>query len=284
MPYLPLPVMYFSTQLRQYLEASWRWRRLRFDAPIIFGNARAKSGSHLLLQVLHGIWRALPYACVRQTPVRMITKKGHQRNQQEIVRELRRIRPGVIGWGYLSPTEENIRVLCTPGRVNYFIYRDPRDQLISHILYAVDMHEGHRLRQYYLGLPDMNARITATIQGINVPGYEYPNVRALYDGVFKWLEQPGVMAIRFEDLRHNPRPVIENMLLLIKENGLEFPTSLAALVDIVVSAIQPSKSPTFRQGKSGGWREYFTDEHKRLFKEIAGDVLIKLGYEKDYDW
>ncbi len=48
--------------------------------------------------------------------------------------------------------------------------------------------------------------------------------------------------------------------------------------------IDPHRSPTFRKGKIGGWRESFTDEHKHLFKEIAGDLLIRLGYEADFDW
>ena len=39
-----------------------------------------------------------------------------------------------------------------------------------------------------------------------------------------------------------------------------------------------------RKGISGDWRNYLTDEHKSRFKEIAGDLLIELGYEKDMNW
>jgi hypothetical protein len=52
----------------------------------------------------------------------------------------------------------------------------------------------------------------------------------------------------------------------------------------LVEAIQPKKSHTFRSGKTGGWREHFTEEHKTLFKEVAGELLVKLGYEKSNDW
>lgn len=284
MPVFRHQVHFLAYQAKQYAQASWRWKRLIFDSPPIFGNARAKSGSHLLLQVLHGIWQALPYAYVRQLPVREITKQGNHRSTQEVLKEIELIRPGVIGWGYVPPKDEYIRSLCRSSHVNYFLYRDPRDQLISHIFYAIDMHEQHRLREYYLRLPDMDARITATIKGIDEPGFEYPNVRDLYEGVFQWLEQPGVMAIRFEELRHSPQSVIKKMLELIRNNGLDFPSPEDVLIDTIMNAIQPAKSPTFRQGKSGSWREYFNDEHKRLFKEIAGDVLIRLGYENGYDW
>ena len=46
----------------------------------------------------------------------------------------------------------------------------------------------------------------------------------------------------------------------------------------------PKASPTYRSGKVGGWREVFSEDHKLRFKETAGDILIKLGYEKDQNW
>jgi hypothetical protein len=53
---------------------------------------------------------------------------------------------------------------------------------------------------------------------------------------------------------------------------------------VLVQAIQPKKSHTFRTGKTGGWREFFTAEHKKLFKDVAGDLVVRLGYEKTSDW
>jgi hypothetical protein len=42
--------------------------------------------------------------------------------------------------------------------------------------------------------------------------------------------------------------------------------------------IDPTRSHTYRKGKSGGWREQFTAEHCRLFEKIAGDVMHKYGF------
>ncbi|MCC0175945.1 sulfotransferase domain-containing protein [Waterburya agarophytonicola K14] len=39
-----------------------------------------------------------------------------------------------------------------------------------------------------------------------------------------------------------------------------------------------------RSGRTGEWREIFGDRHKQEFKQIFGDVLIKLGYETNNDW
>ena len=41
---------------------------------------------------------------------------------------------------------------------------------------------------------------------------------------------------------------------------------------------------TFRKGQAGGWRREFSEEHKRATKEVAGDLLVELGYEKDLRW
>lgn len=47
---------------------------------------------------------------------------------------------------------------------------------------------------------------------------------------------------------------------------------------------EDSTSVRFRKGIAGDWRNVFTEEDKRIFKEQAGDLLVKLGYEKDHDW
>jgi hypothetical protein len=43
-------------------------------------------------------------------------------------------------------------------------------------------------------------------------------------------------------------------------------------------------SSFYRKGVAGDWRNVFTPDDKRVFKEAAGDLLIRLGYERDDDW
>jgi hypothetical protein len=74
------------------------------------------------------------------------------------------------------------------------------------------------------------------------------------------------------------------MLDEVEETGYKIPVPREKALGILVKAIQPRKSHTFRSGKTGGWHEYFTEEHKALFKDVAGDLLVKLGYEKDNNW
>ncbi len=41
---------------------------------------------------------------------------------------------------------------------------------------------------------------------------------------------------------------------------------------------------TFRRGKFGYWKTYFTEEHKQLFKKDMGEIVATLGYENDLNW
>jgi hypothetical protein len=38
------------------------------------------------------------------------------------------------------------------------------------------------------------------------------------------------------------------------------------------------------KGQAGNWEWLFTERDKSLFKDIAGEMLIKWGYENDLDW
>ncbi|MFM8424354.1 MAG: hypothetical protein ACKOBL_04195, partial [Chloroflexota bacterium] len=149
-------------------QAIWRWKRFSFnDAPPIFANSKPKSGSHLLLQVMNGFTQIMPYKYVDADPVRTITYAGRRKTKEDIFADLKSTPKGVIGWGYVDATEENASFLTSAGRVNYFIYRDPRDMLVSQVFFATDMHEEHGMHDYYKSLPDFGARLNVAITGID---------------------------------------------------------------------------------------------------------------------
>ena len=41
---------------------------------------------------------------------------------------------------------------------------------------------------------------------------------------------------------------------------------------------------TFWNGKINNWKVHFSEDHKKEFKQIAGNLLIELGYENSTDW
>lgn len=262
-----------------------RWRNFSLAAaPPVFGNAKPKSGSHLLLQVLDGFTQIMPYAYVVAEPVRTIRKAGGRRTESEVRSDLERIPRDAIGWGYVEAWPGIVAHLCQPGRVNYFIYRDPRDLLVSQVFYASDMNEEHGMHAYYKSLPDFAARLRAAITGVNEGEVRMVNVRKRYEAVFDWLSQPAVLSIRYEDLVTSPVVVLGQMLDEVERTDYSIPTPRPRALDILQHAIQPRRSATFRSGRVGGWRDHFDSEHKRLFKDVAGDLLQRLGYEGSPDW
>lgn len=38
------------------------------------------------------------------------------------------------------------------------------------------------------------------------------------------------------------------------------------------------------KGQAGNWSRLFTERDKSIFKEVAGDMLVKWGYERDLNW
>ena len=266
-------------------QAILRWQRFSFhEAPPIFGNSKPKSGSHLLLQILNGFTQIMPYKYVDADPIRTIAKNGRRRTADEVLSDLKRVPKGIISWGYLEATEENVSFLTAAGRVNYFIYRDPRDLLVSQVFFATDMHEEHGMHDYYKSLPDIGARLKVAITGIEQNGLRMVSVKQRYEGVFQWLEQKNVMCMRFEDLINDRDTTLNSMLNEVEKTGYKIPTPREKVLEVLVESIQPKKSRTFRAGKTGSWKTYFTDEHKKLFKEVAGDLVVRLGYEKNNDW
>ncbi|QRN84223.1 sulfotransferase domain-containing protein [Chloroflexota bacterium] len=268
------------------LESANRWKRLSFkDVPPIFGNAFQKSGSHLLLQILYGVMKIAPYRHLEQAPVRMITAEGRQRSLPEIMHDLSKLKPGIIEWGYLSYQPEFVDFFeQNPQVVPLFIYRDPRDQLISSIFYAVDIHKQHAQHDYYASV-SMDDCIKTAIRGREVPGLEFlPSIKVQYDRILGWLSNPGMLSFRFEDLVNDPCPQLERLLDFLEAKHVPIQMGRETAVETILDAIQPEKSPTFRKGKTGGWHNHFSDEHIQIFKDVTGDLLIELGYESNNDW
>lgn len=266
-------------------QARLRWRQIRSAGlPVVFGNAMPKSGSHLLLQILEGFTRIGPFVESGGEPLRTITENGRQRAPEEILHDLQSLRPGEVALGYLWATPENISMLTRGDWVSYFILRDPRDMLVSHLHYATTMHAGHGMHEYYNQLPDMDARLEVAIRGIDQDGLKMAGVAERYARWVDFTDHPEILALHFEDLISNREQKLAEMLDHLQHSGYVLQTSRERAISELSKAIDPSRSPTFRKGRSGEWRTLFNEQNKRLFKELAGDLLIILGYEEDMDW
>ncbi len=287
--------MKINYEIRHWLKRQrWQARRLaaalRYgnkrlkETPAVLGNAMPKSGSHLIIQVLQGLTKIGPFVNPGFPPVNR-SEDNSKLPDVAVLANIRDMRPGDIAYGYVNAREPFLSTLKSNGRATIFVYRDPRDMIVSHVFYATQMHKGHGMHRYYTEeLHSMEERIEAAIRGVEEPGSELSPVRAKYEGYLGWLEQPEVLCLRFEDLILERRPALNKILDYLERRGFSptFPRDQA--VAALESAILPKKSGTFRKGKPGNWREHFSEQNKALFKEMAGDLLIRLGYETSQDW
>jgi hypothetical protein len=267
------------------LQAALRWGPTNLRAtPIVLGNAMPKSGSHLIIQVLQGLTRIGPFVNPGFPPVNR-SEANAKLPVGTVLANLKHMRPGDIAYGYLAAREPYLSVLAQPRRATIFVFRDPRDVIVSHVFYATEMHPGHGMHHYYTEvLTNMEERIDAAIQGVQEPGSELSSIRAKYQAYLGWLDQPDVLCLRFEELILEQQAALGRMLDYLQGRGFTPSVERAEAIDALTDAIAPRKSGTFRKGQPGNWQEYFTQANKAHFKATAGDLLIQLGYERDNNW
>ena len=251
--------------------------------PIFFGNSFPKSGTHLLLQILNGFSHLGPFEYIEDKITTF--KKGKKRPAKKILAELRKINSSSICGGHLHAHPRIVSEFNRPHQINYFIYRDPRDVVVSHAFYVTEIAPKHPHHSYYTGvLKTMAERIKTSITGREDTKIEFPHIGERYKPYLPWLYVPNVLSLRYENLISTPEKQIEKIILHAHSSSFFQVSNVPKAASILVKQIQPSKSKTFREGKSGNWKHHFTKEHISLFKECAGELLIKLGYEKSLDW
>jgi hypothetical protein len=267
------------------IRATARWGQNTLSkSPAVLGNAMPKSGSHLIIQVLQGLTKMGPFVNPGFPPVNRTEDNRHLSNEG-VLAGIARMKPGDIGYGYVKATRPFIQALTRPGMASIFVYRDPRDMIISHIFYATDMYQDHGMHRYYNEeLSTMEERINAAIGGVTEEGTHLKSVKDRYMGYKGWLEQPEVLCLRFEDLILNQEKTLDKLLNYLEEKGFQSKVSRESAIRTLASAVAPKKSGTFRKGKPGSWKEYFTERNIKYFKGLTGDLLVNLGYEQDTNW
>ncbi|HEU0297645.1 MAG TPA: sulfotransferase domain-containing protein [Anaerolineales bacterium] len=264
-------------------------QRLRFlfqpaELPILLGISFPKSGTHLLDQILLGFASVAPYAKrLHSFYAEYEGESGVKRAPEQAIAWLDSLRPRDVVSAHLFARPEVVAHVCSPKFVPYFIFRDPRDVVVSHVFYVTDMEVRHVHHEYYVSLPDFDSRLNVSILGRADAGVEFPDIAERFAPYLDWLNHPEVLAIHFEDLIHDRAATLARIIdHLLTRVPLQAPRDL--ILDSLESSINPGRSPTFRSGKTGEWKKYFTDEHKKIFKNIAGNLLVQLGYEKDNHW
>ena len=271
-------------QARRF-EATIKWGAKELDRmPIVFGNAMPKSGSHLIIQVLQGLTHLGPFVNPGFPPVNR-TEDNRKLSDNDILDNLDKMRPGDIGYGYIGAQPKFVETLTANNVATIFVYRDPRDMIVSHVFYASQMHKTHWMYTYYNEkLTSMEERINAAIVGVTEAGSELTPVRKRYNGYLGWLDEPSVLSLKFEKLILEREFALGELLDYLEGLGFNPSAERQSAIQVLDAGIAPSKSGTFRKGQPGNWREYFTTDNIKIFKENTGDLLFRLGYESDNSW
>ncbi|HET6596964.1 MAG TPA: sulfotransferase domain-containing protein [Anaerolineales bacterium] len=273
----------------QIYQAEKLLQRIRFasqsaNLPVLLGISFPKSGTHLLDQILLGFAKVAPFSKrLHSFYAEYEGETGRKRSPEQALAWLDALRPGDIASAHLFARPEAVKRVCSPSFVPYFIFRDPRDVAVSHVFYVTDMEARHVHHEYYRLLPDFDARLQVSIKGRLEAGIEFPNIADRFAPYLGWLDRDEVLSIHFEELI-SQRPATLNRILNHFLARVSLPVPRQRILQSMESSIDPTHSPTFRSGKTGEWKKYFTEEHKKIFKEVAGDLLLRLGFEKGNDW
>jgi hypothetical protein len=175
---------------------------------------------------------------------------------------------------------------------NVFIFRDPRDVAVSSAFHVTS--DTDRLAapaKEVMQDQDFDTVLEVIIGGAGV----YDPLMERWEQYAGWLDEEHVMKVCYGDLVTNPRAwagllvryLYGRTARLYGLGGLELEhDNYEALVEMALEGFRDKdSSPTYREGKLDKWKEYFTPEHKRLFKETdKNDWLVKLGFEENNEW
>jgi hypothetical protein len=237
-----------------------------------------------IIQVLQGLTKIGPFVNPGMPPVNRAEDNAILK-ESSVLANIRRMRSGDIAYGYLKAQPPFIDAVTGKSRATIFVYRDPRDMIVSHVFYATQIHTGHGMHEYYTkSLTSMEERINAAICGVDEPGSELSGVKQKYEGYMGWLEQQAVLCLRFESLILDREAALDQILDYLQTRGFTCKLPRTEAITLMKQAIIPKNSGTFRKGQPGNWREHFSPANKQLFKQMTGDLLVRLGYEKTQDW
>jgi len=252
--------------------------------PILLGISFPKSGTHLLDQILLGFSRVAPFSRrLHSFYAEYEGDTGRRRTPAETTAWLDSLRPLDVTSAHLFASSAAVSRIVSPVFIPYFIFRDPRDVVVSHVFYVTEMEARHVHHDFYASLSDFDARLKVSILGRPDIDVEFPDIAARFAPYIGWLDHPEVLKIQFEDLVKDRARTLDRILDHFLAR-VPLSTSRSEVRDCLEASINPKRSPTFRSGKTGEWRQYFKPEHKALFKAAAGRLLVQLGYETDSNW
>lgn len=278
------------------------------DLPRLLINSVEKSGTHLAAKLVESIGFIGISVHLQEGLYQLQNGKGNlsgwselagcksycnpQVLQQSTTRTLARILQGQYVQGHLSYNSVLKKYLRSKKFKLIMMIRDPRDVVLSWLTHQSsrpDLAPSFSCFYYYNSFSSMSEKISAAIKGLpqsNIGRNSYvPSILEIFDTKIDWLAVEDVCAIKYEEIVGSrgggcDKLQMNCLMRLCAYLGVSFHESeLVSMARNIYGG-----SLTFNKGKVGSWRDVFTSEHRDLFKQVTGDLLIRTGYEVDDNW
>ncbi|WP_169525157.1 sulfotransferase domain-containing protein [Pseudalkalibacillus hwajinpoensis] len=255
--------------------------------PPFFMSSVPKSGTHLLHQLLNGI----PNVSMNINDsikkfflgAVLASDAYYEALYQDHRSRLNLLKENEFGLGHVRYSSKYEDMLKEANKKHVFLYRDPRDVLVSLAYFIGEKWLFHPLHHQFQTTTDVKDRLRMLIQG--VPGL-WPDFNTYISSFYGWVDVEDVHKIRFEQLVESSksrRVALGKLLDFLYDHALRDQLK-EQIVNDMIANIDTSKSFTFRSGKISGWKREFDEELKELFKSQSNLLLTNLGYETDDNW
>ncbi len=252
---------------REYCQRAYSWpqRNLLIIALPKSGSSwlyrmvqRVPGYVHWEPEYLKFLWHDLHYDYAEQSPPGYTVTRTHTR-----------------------PTDENVRIIRRSGRRHTILLRDLRDVAISWCFYVANS-DDHRLHRLYAAMSPSD-RLTYFMKTM------LPEFTFWAEGWIDRHDPTSALLVRYEDLRADTPGQMQSIL---RHYGITLPDEQISWIvqrhsfrnETGRDPGQEDATDFNRKAAVGDWTNHFNDEHRDAFKRIAGQALIRLGYETDLNW
>ena len=265
-------------------------------APVLL-NGVPKSGTHLLHRVV-GLLPGITSSGIAFHPDAFAKKVGFDENREQgipigvgrnlhfpkeaVLALVNKVRPGQSATGHVPYSDVFHSMLMERGWKTVTILRDPRDIVVSLATYKAEK------PFHFFASQSSDDCILRSITGFAAKengGSRLLSIDARYRRVLGWNQAAGNITTRFEDLvgeQGGGSLAAQAREIARIANHLKIELTNEALEHVIAHSF--GSTATFRKGTLGRWRDAFSTEHKRAFKNCAGELLLELGYESGDQW
>lgn len=247
-----------------------------------------KSGTFLLTKALVMLTGRQPVYPITEVP-QASPYEFHTHSFEELKQITDALEIAMHGWknkNFFSLVHVNCTQYFAPFSVKYPEYipiiniRDLRDVLVSEVFFHWDQLEQE------IGPSTFEEKLLFLISlGENTTNQIIFNIYKYAKIATDWLEDPTALFIRFEELvgeRGGGDNQKQNLTLRRLAAALQIDLSEKELKKLTSKLFGDKSGPpisfTFREGKIGSWRTYFTPKVEQAFIEHIGSFQQALGY------